>query len=255
MQRVDSDIVDLIVTSPPYDSLRAYKGFQFDFELVAVEMYRIIRPGGTLVWIVADETKQFCESLSSFKQLLFMVEVAGFNLLDTMVYAKKNGPAPYPGLMRYAPWFEYMFVLTKGRPVTFNPIKDIPTQSGAGKRQSGSSARQVDGSTVKTGEYISSQFRARSNVWIYDTGFNKDTKDKIALSHPARFPEALARDHILSWSNSGDMVYDPFLGSGTTAKMSHETTRRWSGSEISTEYCNLAIQRLKDCGVEARIDS
>lgn len=197
------------------------------------------------VWIVGDETKNFCESLSSFRQALYFVRKCGFNLLDTMIYEKLSGPSPYSGMRRYPPWFEYMFVLSKGKPKTFNPIKDILTKSGENVKSTGSTARQKDGTTKKTRDFVTKKYRSRSNVWKYQTGFNHDTKDKIALKHPARFPEALARDHILSWSNPLDLIYDPFMGSGTTAKCCTLLNRNWIGSEISSEYCKIVEERIK----------
>lgn len=238
--------VDLIVTSPPYDDLREYDGkYVFDFNKIAIQLSRVIKDGGVIVWVVADETKDFCESLTSFKQAIFFVEECGLNLLDTMIYEKANGPAPYPGLRRYPSWFEYMFIFSKGRPKTFNPISDVLTKSGGGKLNKGMTSRQPDGSLRKTGSYITKDYRMRHNVWRYDVGFNKDTKDKIALKHPARFPEQLARDHILTWSNPGDVVLDPMCGSGTTLKMAKMLGRKWVGIDINPEYVDISRQRVK----------
>jgi site-specific DNA-methyltransferase (adenine-specific) len=161
-----------------------------------------------------------------------------------MIYQKNGAPSPYPGMMRYAPYFEYMFVFSKGKPKTFNPIKDRKNKS-FGKINSGNTARQKDGSTKPTGSYIPKEFSIRPNVWTYDVGKNKDTKDEIALKHPARFPEMLAKDHILSWSNERDLILDPFLGSGTTAKMAKQLNRKFIGIEISEEYLKITKERLK----------
>lgn len=250
MARMPDGFVDLTVTSPMYDDMRSYKnaiGDQWNLEKftpIAKDLYRVTKHGGVVVWIVGDKTRDFCESLTSFKQAIFFVEECGFRLLDTMIYEKNNGPAPYPNMKRYAPWSEYMFVLSKGKPGTFNPIKDRPTKSGAGKRNSGNSSRQKDGSTKATGEYITKGHAIRHNVWSYHVGMNKDTTDKIAMSFPARFPEKLAEDHILSWSNPGELVYDPFMGSGTTAKMAFLNNRKYIGSEISTEYWEMSVNRM-----------
>lgn len=235
--------VDLTVTSPPYDGLRAYNGYSFDFEPIARELFRVTKDGGVLVWVVADETRNFQEFLSSFRQAIYLVETCGFGLLDTMIYQKNGGPSPYPGMRRYAPWFEYMFVFAKGRPKTFNPIKDRANKY-AGVYNSGNTARQRDGSMKPTGGYTVADFSIRTNVWTYDVGKNKDTKDAIAMTHPARFPEALAHDHIASWSNPNDIVLDPFMGSGTTGKMALLARRKFVGIEISEEYMEIAKSRL-----------
>lgn len=244
MRMIPDNSVDLTVTSPPYDNLRDYNGYSFDFENTAKEIYRVTKEGGILVWVVGDETKNFCESLSSFKQAIYFVESCGFNLLDTMIYKKNGAPSTYPNLRRYGNLFEYMFVFSKGKPKTFNPIKDRPNKM-YGKINSGNTARQKDGTTKKTGSYIPKKFGTRFNVWEYNVGRNKDTSDKEAFNHPARFPEALARDHIISWSNEGDIVLDPFMGSGTTAKMALLNNRNFIGFEISREYVEIANQRLE----------
>lgn len=246
---IPDNTVDLTVTSPPYDSLRAYNGNntlwgEHVWKQVARDLFRVTKPGGVVVWVVGDETKNFCESLSSFKQAIFFVEEVGFNLLDTMIYEKKGGPAPYPNMRRYSPWFEYMFVFSKGKPKTFNQIKDKETKSGSGKRNSGNSARQKDGSTKSSGGYITKKYTSRHNVWAYHVGMNKDTTDKIAMSFPARFPELLARDHIISWSNEGDTVFDPFMGSGTTGKMAKLLKRNFIGIEIDPEYFDISSKRI-----------
>ena len=236
--------IDLTVTSPPYDDIRDYEGFNWNFKELAKELYKVTKQGGIAVWVVGDKTENFCETLSSFRQALYFVDNVGFNLLDTMIYKKKGGPSPYPNLKRYAPWFEYMFIFSKGKPKTFNPIKDKLTKSGKGEINSGSTARQKDGRTIKTGCYKTSKYKMRCNVWEYDVGKNKTTNDECAFKHPAMFPEKLAKDHIKSWSNEGDIVLDPFMGSGTTAKLAELLDRKWIGFEISEEYVDIAYKRV-----------
>jgi site-specific DNA-methyltransferase (adenine-specific) len=244
MKRIPDNSIDLTVTSPPYDDLRDYEGYEWDFKPLAKQLYRVTKDGGMVVWVIGDETKDFCETLSSFKQAIYFVEDMEFKLLDTMIYKKKAGPSPYPNLKRYAPWFEYMFVFSKGKPKTFNPIKDKLTKSGKGEMNSGSTARQKDGKTIKTGSYQTSKYKIRCNVWGYDVGKNKTTKDKFAYEHPAMFPEQLAKDHIKSWSNEGDVVLDPFCGAGTTLKQAEILDREWIGIDISQEYVNLSYKRV-----------
>lgn len=243
MRQLKDDCIDLTVTSPPYDDLRTYNGYSFDFENVAKELYRITKPGGVVVWVVGDMTKNGSESLTSFKQALYFKEI-GFNVHDTMIY-KKNGVA-FPDTVRYYQNFEYMFVLSKGKPKTVNLINDRKNKwSDGGKKMVNGTERQPDGSLKRKKKKFLKTHGVRYNVWEYTIGFNKVTKDKIAYKHPAIFPEGLARDHIRSWSNPGDIVLDPFMGSGTTAKMAILNDRNWIGFEISEEYAALANQRLK----------
>lgn len=244
-ENISDNFIDLTVTSPPYDSLRDYNGFKFDYRNLAKELFRITKVGGVVVWIVGDETKDFRESLSSFKQAIYFVEDAGFNLLDTMIYQKKNVPPTYPNMKRYVPSFEYMFIFSKGKPKTFNPIIDRKNLY-AGETKTGDTQRQKDGSTKKVRGYIPKEFGMRFNSWIYDVGKNKDTKDSLAFKHPARFPEKLAEDHIVTWSNEKDIVLDPMCGSGTTCKMAKVNNRQFIGIDISEEYINqICIPRLE----------
>ena len=247
MKLLDDCSVDLTVTSPPYDNLRSYKGFEFDFESVAKELYRVTKDGGVVVWAVGDATINGSETGTSFKQALFFKE-CGFNLHDTMIYQKDA--CPFPETNRYYPMFEYMFVFSKGKPKTVNLIADKPNKR-YGEKVASSTQRQPDGKTVKVSANKTDPTRTvkkygvRGNVWQYSPGYNKSTKDKYAYKHPAIFPEQLAQDHIISWSNPNDIILDPFMGSGTTAKMAKANNRNYIGFELSKEYCDIAEKRIK----------
>ncbi|MGF9973624.1 site-specific DNA-methyltransferase [Bacillus velezensis] len=232
--------IDLTVTSPPYDDLRSYKGFSFDFEGIAKELFRVTKDGGVLVWVVGDSTKQFCESMTSFKQALHFVENVGFKLLDTMIYYKQNYAPAYPTLRRYANQFEYMFVFVKGnKPKTFNPIQKRKVRN----REEKVAYRQQDGTLIRKVKEKGRETKDASNVWEYSTG-GSASRDEIAFQHPAIFPEKLAEDHILSWSNENDVILDPFMGSGTTAKTASINNRKFIGFELSPEYIEIANIRL-----------
>ncbi len=233
MSRMSDNFIDLTVTSPPYDNLRDYNGYSFDFESIAKELYRVTKEGGVVVWVVGDSTSKFNESGTSFKQALYFKEL-GFNLLDTMIYYKQNYAPAYPTLRRYANQFEYMFIFSKGRPSTFNPIQKPKVRNKIEKV----AFRQKDGTLIRKTKQKGNETKDASNVWEYAVGGN-------FTGHPAVFPEQLAKDHIISWSNEGELVYDCFMGSGTTAKMSHINKRNWIGSEISKEYIDIANDRLK----------
>lgn len=241
-----AESVDLVLTSPPYDNLRDYNGFTVDFEGIARELYRVLKPGGVIVWVVGDQTKDGSESGTSFKQALFFKEI-GLNLHDTMIYLKDS--CPFPEFNRYYPSFEYMFVFSKGKPKTTNLIADKKNKK-AGDFIGTSTQREKDGTTrpisamKKDPERKIKDFSVRTNVWSYSAGFGKTTNDKAAYEHPAMFPEALAKDHILSWSNEGDLVLDPFNGSGTTTKCAKYLRRSYIGIDISERYCEIARQRL-----------
>jgi len=238
--------IDLTITSPPYDNLRTYEGFSWDFEATAKELYRITKQGGVVIWVVGDATVKGSETGTSFKQALYFKEI-GFNLHDTMIYHKNSLPMNHN---RYEQDFEYMFILSKGKPNTFNPIR-IPckypeketarqhsyfseTDEKIRKARSGKKRKPVGKDKIK------------GNIWYFSTGKNHSTQDNIAFKHPAIFPEALANDHIISWSNENDIVFDPFMGSGTTAKMAMLNNRKFIGCELSENYCEIIKERLEN---------
>ena len=242
MAKMPDCFVELTVTSPPYDNLRTYNGYSFDFEAVAKELYRVTKQGGVVVWVVGDATVKGSETGTSFKQALYFKEI-GFNLHDTMIYRKIN-PPPINS-PRYNSAFEYMFVFTKGKISTFNPITE-PCKF-AGKINKGTIRLQNGKTKNKTGYgRHCKDTKPLTNIWEYSVGYCSTSNDKDVFKHPAVFPEKLANDHILSWSNEGDLVYDPFMGSGTTAKMAILNKRNWIGSEISQEYCEIAEKRINE---------
>ena len=237
MRNMPNDYIDLTVTSPPYDNLRTYNGFNFDWQKTIQQLYRITKDGGVVVWIVNDATVNGSETGTSFKQALYAKE-CGFNLHDTMIW-QKDGIA-FPETNRYYPIFEYMFVWSKGKPKTFNGICDRKNKH-CGTLVHGTN-RQLDGtlknvSGAKLGRKVK-EYGTRFNVWKISSEHNNKT------GHPAVFPLQLAKDHILSWSKEGDVIFDPFLGSGTTRLAAFDLNRQFIGCEISKEYFDKQEERF-----------
>jgi DNA modification methylase len=237
LQSFPPDCIDLTVTSPPYDNLRTYNGFTFDFETIARQLFRVTKAGGVVVWVVGDATVNGSESGTSFKQALFFKE-CGFNLHDTMIYQRSSPPLTHN---RYEQHFEYMFVFSKGSPKTFNPIKT--KKEYPDKRLFKTIRREKDGSS-DVGFVGKQPDKIIGNVWYIKAGGGHSASDNFAHDHPAIFPEQLASDHIQSWSNEGDTILDCFCGSGTTPKMAKMLSRQYIGIEISPEYVTLAEKRL-----------
>lgn len=231
--------VHLTVTSPPYDDLRDYKGYTFDHKQLAQNLYRVTIDGGVVVWVVKDSVQDGGKSMTSYTQAIDFVNT-GFNLYDVIIYSKYGGAFSHKN--RYCDTFEYMFVFSKGFPITTNIIKDKVNKK-FGEKSRGHIRRKDGGLTLRdrkrTGKYSN-----RYNIWSYATGNMGSTKDKIAFEHPAIFPEKIARDHIYSWSNEGDVVLDPMSGSGTVPKMAYLMNRKYIGIDISQKYCDIAQQRL-----------
>ncbi len=244
MKQMPDNFIDLTVTSPPYDDLRDYNGYTFGFENIAKELFRVTKKGGVVVWVVGDR-RNGDVSLSSFKQALFFKSV-GFNVHDIMIYKKKN--TPFMRKNAYTNCFEFMIILSKGRPSTFNPLMTKTVRTGYEMLPFN---KRSDGINKKILGKLNEE-KVKVNIWEYAVGLGGTTSDKIAFQHPAVFPEKLAEDHILSWSKRGDIVFDPMCGSGTTCKMALLNGRKFIGCDISKEYIEIARKRI---GIKNRLTS
>lgn len=246
MKHIPSETIDLVVTSPPYDNLRSYNStVEWNFEIfktISKELFRVIKQGGVVVWVVGDATYKGSESGNSFRQVLHFQDI-GFKIHDTMIYHKSGPPLSHN---RYEQHFEFMFVLSKGKPNVFNGIKDKPNkrfgETVTGTQRTGDIRKPL----TFAGKKKIAEFGLRGNVWFYNVGKWKSTKDEIAYEHPAIFPDLLAHDHIISWSNEGQTVLDPFMGSGTTGKQAKLLGRNFIGIEKEETYFEIAKKRIKN---------
>jgi len=243
MQRLSNNSIDLVITSPPYDNLRSYGNhseWSFDtFKPIAEELVRTLKEGGVIMWNVQDATINGSRTGTSFKQALYFMEL-GLNLYDHLIWQKTG--TPFPSNVRYRNVWENMFVFSKGKPKHFNPILR--------KNKMGGDSRNRRRERNKDGELIMQERRVEvkewgieNNVWVISNHFKKTDKKRIE-NHPAIMPEELVRRHIQSWCKEGDIVYDPFSGSGTTCKVALEMNRNYIGSEINPEYYNASIEIL-----------
>ncbi|HQX56577.1 MAG TPA: site-specific DNA-methyltransferase [Pyrinomonadaceae bacterium] len=237
LARMPGDWLDMTITSPPYDDLRDYNGYHFPVEEIAAGLFAKTKPGGVVIWVVGDRTIGGDETLTSFRHAITFQD-AGFRVHDTMIYAKNN-PIPSDCGKRYRQAFEYMFCFSKGQPAKFDPIMQAIKQEKAFK----SFRITKVGRNDLAHDHIAPKERKVNNIFYYNVG-TSSSKDKIAFKHPAIFPEQLAEDQILTWTEPGDLVYDCFMGSGTTAKAAMLNDRRWLGSEISSEYVAIAEERI-----------
>ncbi len=249
MKKFDSNSIDLTLTSPPYDNLRNYNGYVFPFHKIAEELYRVTKEGGIVVWVIGDATINGSETGTSFEQALYFKKM-GFNLHDTMIFQKQN-PIPQIYRKRYTNVFEYMFVFSKGEVKKHNPIKVDCLHAGL----------ELNGTTYKNySKYEQKREKLakpvknkklKGNIWEYVVG--KKAEDQEAKDHPAPFPCALARDHIISWTVKGDIVLDPMCGSGTTCRSAIELDRKYIGIDISKEYCEIARKRIKQFETQPKL--
>lgn len=247
--RIPDNSLDLVVTSPPYDDIRSYdNNYSFDFETIADLLAKKLKPGGVIVWVVGDATIKGSETGTSFRQALYFKDI-GLRLHDTMLFIKNTStfPARRTG-KRYSQIFEYVFILSRGTPRVGNLICDKPNRwAGTTNFASQKSDRNKDDVLVPKKKFKPiPDFSPRNNAWRYVTGKGFSGTDDIAYKHPAVFPEPLVRDHVITWTNEGDVVYDPFLGSGTTAKVAKVLNRNFIGSEINPEYEYIIKKRLEN---------
>jgi len=251
LKDVDSESIDLIVTSPPYDNLRKYNGIgdtwnHNKFKNIANELYRVLKPGGVIVWNVNDKVENGAKTTTSFRQVLHFTEL-GLNLNDTMIWRKSN-PMPVVRQPRYTPCFEYMFVFSKGKPNVFNPIMR-PCKSAGLHYQS--TAKIMGGeSGRKSLDYRVNSEMVDYNVWEMAVAQNRETflVNGKEIKHPAVFPYELPYRHIQSWTNKGDVVLDPFAGSGTTLLAAMDLDRNFIGIEMNEDYCEIIKQRMDKNG-------
>ena len=236
-REMPSEHVDLTVTSPPYDSLRNYNGYDFDARSMLEGLYRVTKKGGIVVWVVGEKIKHGSKSLSSFEHA-FIGRDCGFSIHDVMIYRKKN--TPFMRSNAYTNCYEFMLVFSKGRPRTFNPLVQPTKRNGV---ELCVANKGPDGINRKVPARLKTE-KTRTNIWEYAVGLGGTTNDRMAFRHPAVFSERLAADHIASWSNPGDFILDPMCGSGTTCKMAASMGRQWLGIDISSEYIAIAEERM-----------
>ena len=247
MKGLDDDVFDLTVTSPPYDNLRTYKdSLEWSEDIwksIIKELYRVTKKGGVVVWVVGDATIKGSETGTSFKQALWAME-CGFNLHDTMIYHKNTLPKNHN---RYEQDFEYMFIFSKGKPKHFKPIK-IPCAY-AGTNPNGTFRHDGENASNAHQKKKVKEEKIKGNIWRMPNGYKQGTLDDVR-SHPATFPEKLANDQIISWANQGDIVFDPFMGSGTTGKMAVKNGRSFVGCEKVKEYFEISKERIKTAQID-----
>jgi site-specific DNA-methyltransferase (adenine-specific) len=239
LKTVPDNSIKFTLTSPPYDDIRNYNGYSFPFEEIAQELWRTTKVGGVIAWNVADATVKGSETGTSMRQALYFMSL-GFRLHDTMIYSKKNPMPAGISSKRYHQAWEYIFILSKDAPETFNPIM---VKAKYGHLDANMKHRGKDGEINYT-KTKRNEFTKVRNIFEYSVGGGHSTKDRIAFGHPALMPEQLAHDMIVTWTNEGDQVFDPFSGAGTTAKMCLLNRRKFHGTELSESYCNLAEERI-----------
>ena len=243
-KKLKDESMDLSVFSPPYDGIRDYKkGWIFDFPALGKNLYRVTKDGGVCAVIIGDGTKKFAKSLTTFKLAVDWCENANWRLFETCIYQRHGNPGAWWN-KRYRVDHEYILLFFKGeKPKTFNKEPLMVPSKHAGKTYTGTD-RLTNGKFKKITPKTVNPMKCRGTVWQYQTSNTEG--NRLKLEHPATYPDKLAEDLILCFSNPGDMVLDPMCGSGTTCVMAVKNRRRTIGIEISEDYCAIATERIEN---------
>jgi site-specific DNA-methyltransferase (adenine-specific) len=242
MRKLPDDSIDLVVTSPPYDNLRTYKGFSVDLHSTGKEAYRVLKDGGIAVMVIQDQTKAFAKTLTSFRLIIDWCDNIGFRLFETIIY-RKYGTEGAWWKARFRVDHEYMPIFLKGKkPQYFNKkLLMVPSKHG-GEILTGSGNRRTTGETTKTVTRPINPTKCRGTIWDY---LMAGDKDPLKRKHPAPFPDQIPIDFITCFCPPKGIVLDPFIGSGSTAVAAKKLGRHYIGFEITPEYCEIAEQRTK----------
>ncbi|MFH1192783.1 MAG: transcriptional repressor LexA [Candidatus Jorgensenbacteria bacterium] len=242
MKKFPDNSVDMIITSPPYDSIRDYKGFSFNLHETGKEIFRVLKGGGIAVMVIQDQTKNFGKSLTSFKTIIDWCDNVGFKLFETTIYRKYGAEGAWWN-KRFRVDHEYMPIFLKGdRPHYFNKEHlKIPSKHG-GKTLTGGGTRLTNGVRINTRPIKINPMKCRGTIWEYMTAGDGS---RLKHQHPATFPNQLPYDFINCFCPPGGIVLDPFVGSGTTTVAAKNLGRKYIGIDIAKEYCNIAERRMK----------
>jgi len=243
MKKFPSSSVDIVITSPPYDAVRDYKGFTFDLHATGREIHRVLKDGGVAVMVIQDQTKNFGKSLTSFKTIIDWCDSFGFKLFETVIYRKYGAEGAWWN-KRFRVDHEYIPVFLKGeRPRYFNKEHlKIPSKHG-GKTMTGGGTRLTNGIRIATRSIKINPMKCRGTVWDYLTAGDGS---RLKHQHPATFPNQLPYDFISCFAPKNGVVLDPFVGSGTTTVAAKNLGYKYIGIDIAPEYCAIAEKRMKE---------
>ena len=247
LARLPEASVDLTVTSPPYDALKRYDTPAIvDLLKLGSALFRVTKPGGVCALVIGDSARHFAKSLTSFRLAVTWCDKCGWRLFETCLYHRNGTPGPW-WRSRFRVDHEYIPLFFKGeRPATFHKeALMIPTRHGGQRVSHRPFPRKLTAANrlLPTMPRLIQPMKCRGTVWDYATSSSE--RNRLKLQHPATMPDALAADLIRGFSNAGDVVLDPLMGSGTTCVMAHRLGRRYLGMDVSPTYCALARQRLE----------
>lgn len=250
MKKIPDNSVDIVVTSPPYDGIRDYNGFNFDLHETGRGLIRILKEGGIVAMVIQDQTKNFGKTLTSFKTIIDWCDNIGFKLFECVIY-RKHGSEGAWWTNRFRVDHEYMPIFLKGeKPQYFNKENlKVPSIHG-GKVMTGSGSRRTDGKTNARVTRPINTMKCRGTIWNY---LMAGDKDPIKRQHPAPFPDQIPLDFIECFCPPGGVVLDPFMGSGSTAVAAKKLNRKYIGFDTSEEYIKIAHARLRNTETQLKV--
>jgi DNA modification methylase len=235
--------VDLFVWSPPYDKTRKYKGYTLSLLDLGLSCYRVLKPGGVMAVVIQDGTRDFSKSLTSFRMAVDYVDLLHFKLFECIIYQRPGKPGAWWN-QRFRVDHEYIMIFFKGnRPAYFNKVPLMIPAKHAGKTFAGTQ-RHTNGDLTAIKKTLQGRVKCPGTIWPLASSNTEG--NKLKLKHPATFPDKLAENLILCFSQPGELVVDPLCGSGTTLRMSKKHGRNYIGIDISEEYCQWAKEGLEN---------
>ena len=241
LSQYPDDFFDLTIFSPPYDDIRNYHGYTLDMNSLGNELFRTTKEGGIVIMITQDQTKNFKKSLTSFRTIIDWCDNIGWKLFECVIYKKDGRPGVF-WEKRFRVDHEYIPIFFKGdKPKYFNKDSVKVPCKYKGRILNSFLERVGDKSVRSKKQMIVPDTKCRGTIWF----FNRDLNLNLKRKHPAVFPDQLPYDFIQVFTEKGDIVLDPMIGSGTTAVMAKLLERNYVGIDISKEYCDIAKERVK----------
>ena len=271
MQRIESNSIDMVLTSPPYANARAktYGGIDADdyinwFIPIAKEIYRILKPTGSFILNIGDNTIDGETHLYTFEIPIVLKREIGFKFIDPLIWHKKTTP---PGKFknRFKDGWEFCFHFSKTLDIKFNPyaVAEKTTQVSIDRALRHKDTHIMKSTTGSGFNNPNKNLKERRNRQT-GSGFGTDdnymdslemalpmnviycSPETRNMNHSAPFPIEIPVFFIKAFTDENDIIYDPFLGSGTTAEAALRLNRKFIGSEIKTEYVSTANNRIKE---------
>lgn len=258
MKQFSSESIDLIFTSPPYDTRRSYGGVDASnynewLKPILAEFQRILKPTGNLLFNIGNKWQNW-KSHTYVYDIPSLAESCRLRFIHDIIWKQGSGFAlPIKMIDEYE--HIYWFNTTEGQPTFYPDSLRHPYKKSSIQRYKADfrNCRFVEDRLLGkwNGDYVHREPNPLGALPFNIIEMSAETENPY--QHPAVFPMHLARYIISGWSKAGDVVLDPFVGSGTTIASAKELHRKWIGIDIKPEYCEMSQRRINDTVVSRRL--